>query len=36
MAQGMRHGIRCVFDSSDPNMCGKEEAKEVAPWTAPK
>ena len=29
-------GIWLVIDSSVPKMWGKEDAKEVAPWTAPK
>lgn len=36
MAQGIRQGIWLVRDSSGPKMCGKEEAKEVAPWMEPK
>ena len=28
--------MRFVLDSSSPKMWGKEEAKDVAPWTAPK
>lgn len=36
MAQGIIQGIAFVLDSSSPKMCGKEDAKEVAPWTAPK
>jgi hypothetical protein len=36
MAQGIMEGIWLVIDSSVPKMWGKEDAKEVAPWTAPK
>lgn len=36
MAQGIIAGIRFVLDSSSPKMWGKEDAKDVAPWTAPK
>jgi hypothetical protein len=36
MAQGIIEGIWFVIDSSVPKMWGKEDAKEVAPWTAPK
>jgi hypothetical protein len=36
MAHGIKAGMRLDLDSSSPKMCGNEEAKEVAPWTAPK
>lgn len=36
MAQGIIEGIWLVIDSLVPKIWGKEDAKEVAPWMAPK